>query len=148
MPNCSAFLINTSLAPVSSRILCRSVSNRIDKPCSVERRLSSLRLSDNTVHFIARSSSLFLPSNRSVHLLQPPRRHSRSSQLSLSVCQRRYRASQMAHRWCPYTVFGNCARHETIISLTVAPRVYYLLHIVLFTPSHFYMGNAVKHERF
>ena len=46
------FGINTSLAPVSSRILCCSASNRIESPCSVDRRLSQLRLSDNTVHFI------------------------------------------------------------------------------------------------
>ena len=88
VPNCSAFLANTSLAPVSSRTLCRSVSSRTDRPCSVHRRPSLLRLSDNTVHltvcrvcshpaepmqaslcspliapFMSQYSSLYLPSN-------------------------------------------------------------------------------------
>ncbi len=77
MPNSSAFRINTSLAPVSSRILYCSVCRMIDSPCSVNRRQSSHRLSDNTVHLIPHSFSLFLLKNLNVHLQQLRLRQSR-----------------------------------------------------------------------
>ena len=52
IPIFSALRIKISLAPVSSRMRCLSVSNRIDRPCSVSNDGFWVRLSDNTIHFI------------------------------------------------------------------------------------------------
>ena len=49
-------------APVSSRILCRSVVKRMDSPCSVSSAGLHDRLSDKTVHFISfKMKQLLIP---------------------------------------------------------------------------------------